>query len=246
MARSRKLFFKSRSLKNSIKTLSRWAIALALLPSLWATLKKTALLFPILAQDDYKTWWFFVFGAVTFLFIQKVIHKPLWFYVFAHELTHAISGLLSGARIHSFKATSKGGEVRLSKSNAFVALSPYIVPFYTVLAIVIYALIQRWWPHPLQTPLFQFFIGMTLAFHWFFTWEAVHTHQPDLKILGLFLSGVLILLGNVLILGLLGVTLFKSTPSLKIYTQGIGRETAFIWKKGIHSVKKEIQKSWTP
>lgn len=94
-------------------------------------------------------------------------------------------------------------------------------------------MIRSFWVHPLLISFFQFLIGATLAFHWSFTAEAVHLHQPDLKMLGHLLSTVLILLGNILILGFLGVCLFKSAETFKFYGTEILQETAHVWKKGL-------------
>jgi hypothetical protein len=181
-------------------------------------------------SEGLRSWWIYAGGVLLYILFERFLTKPMWVYVVGHELTHAVSGLISGAKIHSFKAGARGGEVQLSKTNAFIALSPYILPFYTVAVIVFYAILRRWWDIPKLHYTFEFLVGMTLAFHLSLTVSAIHAHQPDLKVLGFFLSGVLILLGNALILGLLGVTLFKKTPTLPHYAAGMGRETLIVWK----------------
>jgi len=186
---------------------------------------------PAVGAEGVGRWWLYAAGAASYAVLERFVTKPMWLYVVGHEMTHAVSGLLSGARIHSIKAGSRGGEVHLSKSNAFIALSPYVFPFYTLAVIGLYALLRHWWNRPELTPVFQFLLGMTLAFHLSLTVSAFHGHQPDLKVLGFFLSGVLILLGNILILGILGVNLFSKTPTLKQFTVGIGRETLSAWQK---------------
>jgi len=186
---------------------------------------------PAVASEGVRSWWIYAAGAAVYLMIERWLHKPVWFYVLGHELTHALSGLLSGAKILSLKAGSKGGEVRLSKTNAFIALSPYIFPFYAILTLAAYSLIRNWWVHPHLTHGFQFLLGFTMAFHGSLTWGAIHRSQPDLRVLGLFLSGVLIAMGNLLILGVLVVSLFKKTPSLKQYFLTQKNETIFVWQK---------------
>jgi hypothetical protein len=186
---------------------------------------------------------------LTYIIVDFFIAKPMWLYVFGHELTHAISGLATGAKIHSFKASSKGGEVQLSKSNAFVALAPYIFPIYAALLVGLYVLARHWWASSTLTAVFQFLLGFTVAFHIFLTFHAVHGRQPDLKVLGLFLSVVLIGLANLLILGLLGISLFGRTPTARQYAKAIGHETASVWKKGFFLAReqwKELKNdSWT-
>lgn len=194
---------------------------------------------PLLGREGWHAWTFYLVGILAYIFLDALVHRPMWFYVFGHELTHALSALLSGAKVHSFKASSKGGEVRLSKSNVFVALSPYILPIYTGFVVALYAILRHWWPGQTLTQGFQFFMGFSVAFHLALTFHAVHLRQPDLKVVGIFLSVVLIAVGNFLILGFLGVSLFKKTPTTKQYLSNIGHETVIVWEKGITLVKNK-------
>jgi hypothetical protein len=191
----------------------------------------------------------YVIGAVVYIVIDFFIAKPMWMYVFGHELTHVISGIATGAKIHSFKASSKGGEVQMSKSNAFVALAPYIFPIYAGLLVAIYALARHWWASPALTASFQFLLGFTVAFHLFLTFHAIHGRQPDLKVLGLFLSIVLIGVANLLILGILGLSLFSRTPTARQYANAIGQETMLVWKKGFILTREKLieikRNTWT-
>jgi hypothetical protein len=220
-------------MKKTLRRLRNWFFALLLLPLLWAVFKHTCLMVPQMGADGWRSWVFYAVGIGSYALVEAVFFKPMWMYVFGHELTHALSGLLSGAKVHSFKASSKGGEVRLSKSNAFIALSPYVVPIYMGFVVILYAIIRHWWNTPELTKGFQFLLGFTLAFHASLTFHAVHGKQPDLKIMGLFLSVVLITLGNLLILGVLGVSLFRKTPTPKQYARLVGNETLVVWKRGI-------------
>ena len=221
-----------------------WGAGLALLPILWAAIKVTGSLFPLVMAEGYRSWSLYVAGAAGYYLYARWVRQPVSFYVIGHELTHAVSGFLSGAKIHSLTASNKGGEVRLSKSNAFIALSPYIFPFYTLLVIILHAAIEHWWPSRYLTFVFQFLIGFTLSFHWFMTWNSLHLRQPDLKILGILLSGIIIALGNILILGVFAVTLFKKTPQLKDYVKAMGRETALGWDKALSVVKQVPDKKY--
>lgn len=211
--------------------LSRWFLALALLPCLWAVLHQTGLLLPSLLKEGARAWWLYLAGILSYLLFERLLTKPMWLYVFGHEMTHALTGILSGAKVHAFKAKSSGGEVRLSKSNAFVALSPYIVPIYLLGVVLIYTVTRRWWNPPQLLPVFQFLLGSALAFHISLTISAIHRRQPDLKVLGFFLSGVLILLGNTLIVAFLGIGLFSKTPTFSSFTKAVGTETWSGWIK---------------
>jgi hypothetical protein len=230
------------SFKKGVRRATHWTFGLALIPSVWATWRQTGMMVADLGAEGVRSWWRYLAGVGIYLSVERLLKRPMWLYVFGHELTHAVSGLLAGARIHSFKASAHKGEVRLSKSNAFIALSPYIIPIYAVGIIVLYATTKVWWNHPLLVQTFQFLLGMALAFHISLTISAIHGRQTDLKVVGFFLSGVLILLGNALILGLLGVSLFSKTPTLATYAAGIGKETIFVWKTGLGFTVSEVKR----
>ena len=222
-----------------MRRLSRWTIAIALLPFAWACVKHVALMVPAVAHEGAGSWWLYLAGAGAYLAVELAVEKPMWLYVFGHELTHAVSGILSGAKIHSFEAHSGGGEVRLSKSNAFIALSPYVVPIYALVVVGVFVAARHWWNRPELPYVFKFLLGMTLAFHVSLTFSAVHTRQPDLKLLGLFLSSVLIVVGNALIFGVLAVSLFERTPTMTQFASRLGVETFRIWESGIKYAAKE-------
>lgn len=226
-----------RALKRGLRTVSRWSLGVALLPVLWVLGGQLLRMTGALSAEGYKAWWLYAAGAAGYLAIERLIAKPMWLYVVGHELTHAVSGVLSGAKIYSLKATAKNGEVQLSKSNAFIALSPYVVPFYAVLVVALYAAAKRWWFPPAVAPSFQILLGASLAFHFSLTFQAVHGQQTDLKVLGIFLSCVLIAIGNALILAVLGVSLFTRTPTLKQFAADTTRETIMIWMKGFEFCK---------
>ena len=233
--------------------LTRWLLALVLLPCLWAVAHQTGRMFPQLMEEGARAWWLYLAGVLSYLVFERLLTKPMWLYVFGHEMTHALTAVLSGAKVHSFKAKSTGGEVRLSKSNAFIAISPYIIPIYLVVIVLVYAVTRRWWNPPQLLPVFQFLLGAALAFHISLTISAIHRHQPDLKVLGFFLSGVLILMGNTLVLAALGIGLFAKTPTFPNYARSVGAETVVAWgvtldvawdgiQRGVAYVK---ERSWT-
>lgn len=195
-------------------------------------------------EEGLRAWWLYLAGILTYLAVERVLSRPMWLYVFGHEMTHALTGLLSGAKVHSFKAKSSGGEVRLSKSNAFIALSPYVIPIYLVGVALIYAMTRHWWNPPQLLPVFQFMLGLALAFHISLTISAVHRHQPDLKVLGFFLSGVLILMGNTLVLAFLGIGLFAKTPTFSTYAKSVGNETWDGWVKSAGVLQRGIMRGY--
>jgi len=78
-------------------------------------------------------------GAGCWLAIFLLLPKPMWVYVFGHELTHAIWTWLFGGRVKKFKASSQGGHVVVTRNNFIIALAPYFFPLYAVLVVLVFA-----------------------------------------------------------------------------------------------------------
>lgn len=205
------------TLKKAARKIYFWILAVTLLPLVYASFSVLLQMTPHLVREGWQVWWLYGAGILAYGLTEILFKKPMWIYVVGHEMTHAISGILSGARVHHFRASSRGGEVRLSKSNFLIALSPYIIPFYSLLVIGVYAIASHWVKNPYLVYGFQFLVGATLAFHVSLTYHAIHKRQPDLKILGLFLSMTIIALGNAVVIAMFCVALFKNTPTLKEY-----------------------------
>ena len=144
-------------------------------------------------------WIAFGGGSATWLLFFKFLPKPLWLYVTGHELTHALWALLFGGRIKSFRATSKGGEVVVTRSNVLIVLAPYFFPFYSILWLMIWALLHWIFPQLNRVSL-HFGLGVTYAFHVTLTAHILKIRQSDVTSQGYLLSGVVILLGNLIVL----------------------------------------------
>ena len=56
-------------------------------------------------------------GAACWTVVYLMMPKPMWIYVFGHELTHALWTWVFGGRVKRFKVTSKGGHVIIDKNN---------------------------------------------------------------------------------------------------------------------------------
>lgn len=138
-------------------------------------------------------------GIAAFSLCWASISRPVRAYVLGHELTHALWGLLFGARPSDIKVGPTGGSVRLTKTNVVITLAPYFFPFYTFIVIVV-ALITYAFLRPLPyLPLWMFLIGFTWAFHVLFTIQTLCERQPDVKIYGRIFSWSIIFIANVAI-----------------------------------------------
>ena len=139
-------------------------------------------------------------GILAFSLAWLALSHPVRLYVLGHELTHAMWGLLFGARPSDVRVSASGGSVRLSKSNLLITLAPYFFPFYTFIVIVV-ALITYAFIRPLPClPLWMFLVGFTWSFHALFTLETLTQRQPDVKLYGRIFSWVFIFLVNILII----------------------------------------------
>lgn len=148
-------------------------------------------------------------GVAAFALCWMALSHPVRAYVLGHELTHALWGLLFGAKPSKLRVTETGGSVNLSKTNMLITLAPYFFPFYTFIVIVV-ALITYAFVRPLPfLPLWMFMVGFTWAFHVLFTIETLAQRQPDVKLYGRIFSWVFIFLANVM---LVLVWLAATTP----------------------------------
>ncbi len=152
-------------------------------------------------------------GAACWLVVFSLLPKPMWIYVVGHELTHVVWSWLFGGKVKKFKATSQGGEVVITKSNFLVALAPYFFPLYAVLVVLVFLAGHLLWGWARWTPLFHLLLGAAYAFHVTLTWEILKTKQSDITGQGYLFSGVVIFLGNVLVL-LLGIPLLTGQGRL--------------------------------
>lgn len=138
-------------------------------------------------------------GIAAFALSWLALPRPMRTYVFGHELTHALWGLLFGARPSDVRVSASGGSVKLSKTNLLITLAPYFFPFYTFIVIVV-ALVTFAFLRPLPClPLWMFLIGFTWAFHALFTLETLTHRQPDVKLYGRIFSWTFIYIVNFLI-----------------------------------------------
>jgi hypothetical protein len=151
----------------------------------------------------------FLFGLMFFLLFFTAFRPSPKPYVAGHELTHAMFAWLSGGRARNMRFVKNGGRIELSKCNVFILLSPYFLPFYVFLLLLLLA--------PVSTAVSlaagadgeaaNFFrgaralaAGTAWGFHACWTANALLQRQSDLEEYGFFFSFHLVLAFNLLAL----------------------------------------------
>ncbi|MBI3879390.1 MAG: hypothetical protein HY301_04920 [Verrucomicrobia bacterium] len=198
----------------------KFILAVLLLPlchgaaqALWLVLKASA------GGRGDLVWVPLLAGAACWLVVFVMLPKPMWIYVVGHELTHAVWTWLFLGGVKKFKASAKGGHVVVTRSNFLIALAPYFFPLYAVLVMAGFLLVSvmaGWRDYAVW---FHLALGAAYAFHVTLTWHVLQTEQSDITSQGWLFSGVVIFLGNVLVL-LLG---------LPLLTARVGVLTALGW-----------------
>ncbi len=136
-------------------------------------------------------------GITSYLALHVLFGAPSRAYVFGHELTHATAAWISGGQVKGFKAGANKGSVVTNKVTGFIALAPYMIPVYSILAALAYGISGLFWDVRAYLSWFLFGLGASLAFHLVFTVEALKQKQSDLDVLGPILSVGLIYWANV-------------------------------------------------
>ena len=179
------------------------------------------------------TWIPFLGGVACWCVIFFLLPKPMWIYVFGHELTHALWAWLFGGRLKKMKVSSKGGHVVVTKTNFLITLAPYFFPLYAVIVIAVFAMGHWIWGWEGLFVYFNLLLGAAYAFHVTLTIHALQTQQSDITSQGYLFSGVVIFLGNVSIL-LLGIPLLTQKITVA--------KVLHIWVMDISTVLHWLQK----
>ncbi|MDZ4198217.1 MAG: hypothetical protein U1E27_02930, partial [Kiritimatiellia bacterium] len=169
-------------------------------------------LLPVLAMEGMAVWDLlrtapptrdllaFGCGFALWLALFHGLFRPFRAYVLAHELSHALWGIFTGARVSGLRISNRGGSVRLSEAGLFTTLAPYFLPLYTLLLLTVYGVLSLF-IHPASGQVFWMAaLGASWGFHVSFTISiTLNTPQPDLREYGVFFSAVLILIFNLAI-----------------------------------------------
>lgn len=152
--------------------------------------------------------WAFIGGFMLWAAIYFIRRRTAVSYIWAHELTHAITGLLCGAKVHRMVINRTGGFVELSKDNILITLAPYFVPFYLLLFLGLRLSAEHFFPGTIPESAWLFGIGFTFSFHILHTINALITvAQPDIQVYGRLFSYWFIAATNLIIIAA-GLILF--------------------------------------
>lgn len=155
------------------------------------------------------TWVPFLGGAVCWIILFVWLPRPMWIYVFGHELTHALWTWAFGGRVKRMKVSSEGGHVIIDKNNFLITLAPYFFPLYAVIVVAIFAIGHFFWNWHSYLVYFHLLVGAAYAFHVTLTVHTLRTQQSDITSQGYLFSFTIIFLGNVAVL-LLGIPLLTA------------------------------------
>ena len=158
-------------------------------------------------------------GVACWCVIYLLLPKPMWIYVFGHELTHALWTWLMGGRVKKFKASSTGGHVIVTKNNFLIALAPYFFPLYAVLVVLVFLAGDWAWNWKPYVAWFHLVLGASYGFHITLTWHILKSSQSDISDQGYLFSAVVIFLGNAVVLLL----------AIPMMTAQVTPLTAFRW-----------------
>jgi hypothetical protein len=188
------------------------------------------------SQAAETTWVVTISGAACWIVIYLLLPKPMWVYVFGHELTHALWTWLFGGKVKGFKASASGGHVVVTKSNFLIALAPYFFPVYAVLVFLLFAAGNWAWNWHPYVVWFHLLVGMAYAFHVTLTWNALSGDQSDVSDQGYLFSTIIIFLGNAGVL-LIGIPLLAAKVNVWSAISWWFQETTDVWVRLVKSLR---------
>jgi len=173
--------------------------------------------------DFWQSIIFFFIGFAAYLAFFLAFRKPFRTYLVGHELTHALWVFLFRGKVHEIRLSGRGGQIKATKKNTLIALTPYFFPLYTIILMAAYFVASRWINFGYSYRFVVFAIGFTWSFHLLLNIFVLRRGQEDLRVSGKFLSLVTIFLLNLVVLGLIMVFVSKGM-TLKSYLSGLTRD----------------------
>jgi len=144
--------------------------------------------------------WYGTLGLMCWQIIWRaaIWRKALMYlYVMAHEYSHALAIWLCRGRVLDVHITPQGGHVTADKDNVFIALAPYMLPFWALLWLLLLQPFHMVWPGYELDVVTYLGLGFLIGFHFSWTAWTLRLNQPDIRDNGTFFSLSLLLLANV-------------------------------------------------
>lgn len=219
----------------------KFLIAVLLLPTLLlAGVELLHLFIQVLGQWEAAA--LFFGGALLYGIIHYSWYNFSRIYVFGHEMTHALAALLCGYKVHKISVKKDNGFVKMDKTNTFVVLAPYFVPFYTLVFAGIYIVVGLFTNLSAYANLMLFAVGFLTSFHLIQTFQTLwEADQPDLKLAGgKIFSLVTIGLVNLLVLALVLKILFPQVVHLKTAGLHVWQGTVNLWRIVVNYIVEQV------
>lgn len=169
------------------------------------------------------------FLAFALLFVFRRI--PARTYVAVHEATHAVFGIMFGAKISKLRIGDESGSVDISRRNAAILLSPYFFPLPLVAVLGLRALCGAFVPLGASPAgiFFSVITGAAWSFHFCWTVNALLQWQTDLDAYGFFFSTVLLTALNAFVLWFALVSLLSFSPGSPWHDLSNSIVGAYLW-----------------
>lgn len=177
----------------------------------------------------------FLGGAVAFALAYFLVRIPPSLYIAVHEATHAVFGLLFGARVSRLRVEAEHGSVDVSRSNAVILLAPYFFPLPALAVLALFGLACA--AAPLRGTAagaaFAGLAGLAWSFHLCFTVNALLQPQTDLDAYGFFFSCVLLFFLNAVLLYFTLAAFWSAglAEAVSLFSESAGRAYVWLWDR---------------
>jgi hypothetical protein len=198
----------------NLKVFIAWTILIPLIAVTFSTLVEV--FFRALTRTAFwqsEQFIFFCLGGVAWGCAYWAGCRPIHAYVVGHELSHLIMARAFGGKIFAWSARPDGGFVETNKTNTWITLAPYLIPFYSISVVLLFGLVGLFLDlRAVQSiagvrlePVWFFYmaLGFTWFFHVTYTLKTISIKQSDLDRNGEFFSVFIIFFVNVLLITLL-------------------------------------------
>jgi hypothetical protein len=122
------------------------------------------------------------------------------FYVIGHELAHWMAAKLFNRKTGKMRLGKDSGSVEVEAPNIVIILAPYVIPFYSLLWLVVFGVTGLFIDLSSYLNIFFSVLGLSYAYHIVLTIVSIHKGQSDLGYYGTYFSLTLIICVNLLIL----------------------------------------------